>query len=112
MKVISCQVADAQVDLTNPVKGFHQNSVGAYGSIRRSVDRSFVEFSKRLEKALDCKARSFQQDVHDAVCVAAKCTRDLFVDGPNAIGKRLGVIAVRVACTVESALLRTSLLSH
>lgn len=54
IKVMTREVADAQVDITNLLAGLHQNAVRSYDSIGRGVDGVSVDVSRCLKEAFNC----------------------------------------------------------
>lgn len=78
--VVNCKVVGAQSKSENIVKGFHLDSAGSYRSIHRNFIWYSVTLSKRLKEVFDCKPRSYQQNVSDAVHVALEKIWALFVN--------------------------------
>lgn len=60
IKVVSRKVMNAKRDINGIVDGLARDTFDLYISIRRVVDQSMVEVSKRLKKVFGCSAMVLQ----------------------------------------------------
>lgn len=103
LEVTNRKLAEPQGVITNMATGLHRKTANSYISIRRGVDGTLNEISRRLKVAFDCEALSLKQTVHKAVFGAAKGTRESFTNAPVASDIKLGAIVGRAPGSGESA---------